>query len=106
LGASKVYMHHGVVTDIPDGTAWKYVKGNWGLDNGVGEMEKVAGENDKWQITFSPNIRSYFAVPAGENIFRIACVFRSADGTKKGTISAGEYGWGTVTSNLDMYINL
>lgn len=106
LGATKVYMHHGVVTDKPDGTAWKYVKGNWGLDNGIGEMEKVAGESNKWQITFSPNIRSYFNVPAGENIFRISCVFRSADGTKKGTISAGEYGWGTVTSNLDMYINL
>jgi 1,4-alpha-glucan branching enzyme len=106
LGASKVYIHHGVVTDKPDGTAWKYVKGNWGKDDGIGAMTKVAGTTDKWQITFGPSLRSYFGVPAGENIFRISCVFRSADGSTKGTIAAGTYGWGQVTSNLDYYVNL
>ncbi len=106
MGATKVYMHHGVVTDKANGTAWKYVKGNWGKDDGVGEMKKVSGESNKWQISFNPNIRAYFSVPAVEKIFRISCVFRSADGSKKGTIAAGEYGWGTVTSNGDIYINL
>jgi 1,4-alpha-glucan branching enzyme len=105
-GASKVYLHHGVVTDAANGTAWKYVKGNWGKDDGVGEMTKVAGQTNKWQITFSPNIRSYFGVPAGENIFRLSCVFRSADGTKKASISPGTYNWGTVISNGDIYISL
>lgn len=106
LNAPKVYLHHGVVTDKVNGTAWKYVKGNWGSDDGIGEMTKVAGQNNKWQISFSPTIRSYFGVPAGENIFRLSCVFRSADGSKKGTIAPGEYSWGTVTSNSDIYINL
>ncbi len=105
-GANKVYMHHGVVTDKINGTAWKYVKGNWGQDDGIGEMSKVAGEANKWQITFNPNIRTYFGVPTGENIFRISCVFRSADGTQKATITPGEYGWGSVVSNNDIYINL
>ena len=93
-GASKVYMHHGVVTNAEDGTDWKYVKGNWGKDDGVGEMTKVSGEDDKWEITFSPSVRDYFDVPANENIFRITAVFRSADGNVKGTISPGEYSWG------------
>ena len=105
-GVTKVYIHHGVVTDNINGTAWKYVKGNWGKDDGIGLMTKVAGTANKWQITFSPNIRTYFGVPSNENIFRISCVFRNADGSKKGTVSPGEYGWGTVTTNGDFYINL
>ena len=47
MGASKVYMHHGVVTDKANGTAWKYVKGNWGSDDGIGEMTKVEGDANK-----------------------------------------------------------
>jgi len=105
-GASKVYVHHGVVTDKANGTAWKYVKGNWGKDDGIGAMTKVAGTTDKWQLKFTPSVRAYFGVPVGENIFRISCVFRSADGSKKATIQPGEYGWGTVASNQDIYINL
>ncbi len=106
VGASKVYMHHGVVTDSPTGTDWQYVIGDWGQDNGVGEMTPVAGMNDVWEIAFTPSIRDYFGVPNGENIFRISSVFRSADGNTKGTINPGNYGWGTVTSNFDIYINL
>ncbi|MFZ1706051.1 MAG: alpha-amylase family glycosyl hydrolase [Saprospiraceae bacterium] len=106
VGADKIYMHHGVVTDKPTGTAWKYVKGNWGKDDGIGLMTKVEGEANKWKFTFSPDVRSYFGVPPTEDIFRISCVFRSPDGSKKGTINSGEYSWGTVTSNLDMYVNL
>lgn len=105
-GASKVYIHHGVVTSAPDGTGWTYVIGNWGQDDGVGEMTKVSGETDKWEIKMSPSVREYFGVPTGTNIFRISCVFRSADGNTKGTISSGDYGWGEVTSNGDYFINL
>ena len=105
-GADKVYLHHGVVISGPDGTEWNYVIGNWGQDDGIGEMSAVPGEPDQWQIEFSPSIREYFGVPAGENIFRIATVFRSADGNVKGTIAPGEYGWGTVASNYDIYVDL
>ncbi|MBI1182732.1 DUF4961 domain-containing protein [bacterium] len=105
-GAEKVYVHHGVVTDKADGTSWQYVKGNWGKDDGVGQMTKVAGEDNKWQISFTPSIREYFGVPAGTNIFRISCVFRSADGSAKATISQGTYGWGSVSANGDIFINL
>jgi glycosidase len=105
-GASKIYMHHGVVTDGAASTAWKYVKGNWGKDDGIGLMTKVAGSSDKWQITLNPTVRGYFSVPANESIFRISCVFRNVDGSKKGTIAQGTYPWGQVISNGDIYINL
>lgn len=105
VGANKVYMHHGVVVDAPDGTAWTNVVGNWGQDDGVGEMQAVDGEDDTWQITFSPSIREYFDVAAGTNIFRISAVFRSADGSIKGSISDGDYGWGSSVGG-DFFINL
>ena len=76
VGQSKVYIHHGVVVSSPNGTDWNYVMGNWGQDDGIGEMTAVAGEDDKWQIKMAPSVRSYFGVPANENIFRISCVFR------------------------------
>lgn len=106
IGASKVYVHHGVITDSPTGTDWQYVIGNWGQDDGIGEMAPVAGQPNKWQLELTPTLRSYFGVPSGEGIFRLALVFRSADGTVKGTIAPGNYGWGTVDSNLDIYLNL
>ena len=106
VGAAKVYMHHGVITSGPTGTAWQHVLGNWGMDDGIGEMTPVPGEANKWQLAFTPSIRDYFNVPAGENIFRISGVFRSADGTTKGTIAPGNYGWGTSAANLDIFINL
>jgi len=106
VGASKVYAHHGVVISGPSGTDWSYVIGNWGQDDGVGEMTLVAGETDKWELELTPTIRQYFGANSNDNLYRISMVFRSADGGTKGTISAGNYGWGTVTANLDMYLNL
>ncbi len=105
-GVESVYVHHGVVTDSPNGTDWQYVKGNWGKDDGIGKMTKVEGENNLWKIDLQPSIRSYFDVPENENIFRLSCVFRSADGSAKGTSAAGQYGWGTIENNLDVYIDL
>jgi 1,4-alpha-glucan branching enzyme len=106
VGETKIYIHHGIVTDKPDGTAWQRVKGNWGKDDGIGLMTKVAGSQSKWEIKFSPTLRQYFGATANENIFRVSCVFRNADGSKKGTIAPGNYGWGTVASNLDNYVNI
>jgi 1,4-alpha-glucan branching enzyme len=105
-GVNQIYMHHGVVTDKIDGTAWKYVKGNWGKDDGIGKMTKVSGSTDKWQIILQPSVRSYFSVPTTESIFRISAVFRNADGSKKGTANPGSYAWGTISNNQDYFINL
>ena len=81
-GASKVYMHAGVITDSETGTAWQHVVGNWAKDDGVGQMTAVAGEIDKWEITLDP--RTYFGVPSDETIYRIGMVFRDATGDNEG----------------------
>ncbi|SDB34312.1 Por secretion system C-terminal sorting domain-containing protein [Flavobacteriaceae bacterium MAR_2010_188] len=85
--ASKVYMHSGVIFSGPEGTTWNNVVGNWGQDDGVGEMTPVVGEPGKWQITLS-SIRDYYSVEGGEPVFRLGIVFRNSDGTKTGKSDA------------------
>jgi len=80
VGATKVYMHSGVVLDSATGTTWSNVVGNWGADDGVGQMTSIG--NDKWQISLTP--RSYYSVAAGQPIYRLAMVFRDATGTNTG----------------------
>ena len=93
IGSSEVYMHAGVITE-EGGTSWEHVVGNWGQDDGVGEMTKVAGESNKWEITLTP--RSYFDVPDGTDIYRLGMVFRNGDGSKEGKND----------SNGDIFIDL
>jgi hypothetical protein len=93
-GASKVYMHSGVVLSGPEGTNWTNVVGNWGQDDGLGEMTPVAGEPDKWQITL-PSVREYYGVE-GVPVFRLGMVFRNASGTQTGKSE----------TDGDIYVNL
>lgn len=86
--AGKVYMHSGVVLSGADGTTWSNVVGNWGQDDGMGEMSPVAGQPNKWQITL-PSIRQYYHVDNGIPVFRLAMVFRNADGTQTGKSETG-----------------
>ncbi len=106
VGATKVYMHSGVVTDATDGTDWQHVIGNWGADDGIGQMTKVNRESDKWEITLSPTARDYYDVPEGTNMFRLSMVFRNADGSVKGAGTEGSFEGGEVTSNGDIYVDL
>ncbi len=80
VGASKVYIHTGVVLDGPSGTTWNNTVGNWGADDGVGEMTSLG--NDRWQITYTP--RQYYSVGGSEDIYKLAMVFRDASGANTG----------------------
>jgi glycosidase len=81
-GAEKVYMHSGIILSGYDGTGWSNVVGNWGADDGVGQMTKVPGEENKWQITL-PSVRQYYNV-GNVPVFRLGMVFRNGDGTQTG----------------------
>ncbi len=106
VGAENVYMHSGLVTSGPDGTDWEFVIGNWGMDDGIGKMTPVTGETDKWQLALSPTIREYHNAPAGRNYFRLAMVFRNADGSAKGAGNPGDIDGGFVANNGDIYLDL
>ncbi|WP_305982142.1 alpha-amylase family glycosyl hydrolase [Roseivirga thermotolerans] len=108
VGASKVYMHGGVITSSPTATTWdeNYVKGNWGKDDGIGLMTKVQGQNDLWEITLDAPARAYYGVPSTTTVFRLAMVFRNADGSAEGKGTPGSFEGGQVASNGDIFIDL
>ncbi|UEG50627.1 T9SS type A sorting domain-containing protein [Ferruginibacter lapsinanis] len=92
---SGVYMHIGVLTNLSTGaTPWKYVPAScvWGTT--TAPAATAAGTN-KWSFTIN-NPRTFFGVPAGETIQKIAVLFRDGPGAKKQA----------NTDGTDMYIPL
>ncbi len=90
---SDVYVHVGVNTNLSTGPGdWKYVKfTNFNAPNAAAQATFLG--SNKYSYTI-PNIRAFFAVPAGEIINKVNIIFRSGDGTKKNVNSDGS----------DMYI--
>lgn len=76
--AGDVYIYSGVVTDQSNG-AWKYVKYDWSVAAPAAAKAKALG-NNKFSISFVP--RSFYNVPQGEKIQKLAVLFRNADGSK------------------------
>ncbi|MBC7885975.1 MAG: hypothetical protein H7X99_10905 [Saprospiraceae bacterium] len=80
-GASKVYLHSGVSTTYASPTNFNYSKGNWGQDDGIGEMTNTGGNN--WQINIVSGLRTFYNVPVDKDIFGLNFLFRNANGTIK-----------------------
>ncbi|MFN8166516.1 MAG: FlgD immunoglobulin-like domain containing protein [Bacteroidia bacterium] len=85
-GATKVYLHSGAsdVSGPLDTTAWHYIIGNWGMDDGVGEMVNLGP--DFWSFTMDPFY--YYSLasngPVSGSILRVGLVFRNEDGSHVG----------------------
>ena len=76
---SDVYVHVGVITNLSANSAdWKYVKFTWATTPAAAQATSLG--SNKWQYTIT-NIRSFFGVPAGETILKIALLFRNGGGT-------------------------
>lgn len=76
---TKVYMHAGIGNDS---NQWGYdIVGNWGQDDGVGEMTNNG--DGTWSITITPN--TYFTLTAGEeaSATKMGMVFRNEDGSQE-----------------------
>ncbi|WGD35487.1 alpha-amylase family glycosyl hydrolase [Olleya sp. YS] len=79
VNPTKVYAHLGVGDDSNEYGI--KVVGNWGQDDGVGEMTNNG--DGTWSITFTPN--TYFNLTAAEeaNVTKMGMVFRNPDGTQE-----------------------
>ncbi|RME96735.1 MAG: hypothetical protein D6772_11480, partial [Bacteroidetes bacterium] len=77
-GATSVYCHSGVSTTENAPTNFDRVVGNWGQDDGIGQMVSLG--NDQWEITL-PSLRQYYQVPETEDVFGLNFLFRNADGS-------------------------
>ena len=79
---SDVYVHIGVITSASaNSTDWKYSKFAWGTTPSAAQATYIG--NNKWQYTVT-NIRTFFSVPAGEIIKKVAILFRNGAGTTAG----------------------
>lgn len=76
-GASQVFIHSGVSTTEDSPTSFNRVVGNWGQNDGVGEMTSTG--TDTWQIVL-PSLRSVYGVETTEDVFGFNFLFRSVDG--------------------------
>lgn len=77
-----IYIHAGVITQQSNNNPsnWRYVKFDWAVNNAAAKMVRQA--NGTYTIAITP--RSFFNVPSGEAIQKIAMVFRSSDGSVVG----------------------
>jgi len=77
--AGNVYVHVGVITNLSTGPAnWRYSKFTWGSTEAAALATSVG--TNKWSYTIN-NIRTFFTVPVGETILRIAILFRAGNCT-------------------------
>jgi 1,4-alpha-glucan branching enzyme len=77
---TKVYIHSGIGTETnPWGTS---VVGNWGLDDGVGEMT-FNSSNNRWEITFVP--KTYYGLTDAQaaSVTNMGMVFRNETGSQE-----------------------
>ncbi|MDZ7806685.1 MAG: alpha-amylase family glycosyl hydrolase [Gracilimonas sp.] len=94
-----VYLHTGVITNNSTSSSdWKYVKFDWTVNDA--SVKATSLGNNKWEFTFSPNVRDFFGVSdPSEEIEQIAIVFK---GVENGTIVAE----GKDTGNADIFVDL
>ncbi|NBP04718.1 MAG: T9SS C-terminal target domain-containing protein [Bacteroidetes bacterium] len=86
LGPPDVYIHTGVITNLSTGNSdWRYVKGVWGTDDLPRKMTYMGSNIYKIKIY----IPTFYGVPGGETIKKIAAVFRNKAGDKVGRNADG-----------------
>jgi len=84
VGATQVYFHS-TYELVPFGGPITPFIGNWGQDDGLGEMTSLG--NNLWTITINP--QTYYGYAAGISINGLFMVFRNANGTQTGKDNNG-----------------
>ena len=78
-----VYAHTGVITDkSTGGTDWKYVIAPWTTNIPKAKLTRISA--NVYTLSISPSIREFYGVPAGEEIKKLAFVFRNSNGSNTG----------------------
>lgn len=81
---SDVYVHTGVITNLStSATNWRYVKFNQNFNQPNAQLQATYLGNNKWKFTITGSLKTYYGVPAGETIQKIAILFRNGAGTQK-----------------------
>ena len=81
-----VYAYTGVITTSSNGS-WVHTPSAW-LDNSAKYLMTSLG-NNKWKLSITPSIVSYYGVSAGETVTKMAFVFRNSTGSITGRNTGG-----------------
>lgn len=88
LGESIIYAHTGVITDkSTSGSDWKYVLTDWSTNLTKALLTRI-GTSNLYTLSIG-NIKTYYGVPANENVLKLALVFRNTNGSKTGKTTSG-----------------
>jgi hypothetical protein len=88
-----VYVHTGLITDQSvNSTDWKFVQGAWATNDPRLLMQSLG--NNRYQIRL--HIKSFYKIPDGEKVNKLAFVFRNVSGSIVGRDASG----------ADIYYNL
>lgn len=86
--SGSIYVHTGVLTSqSTSSTDWRYVKADWEENIEATQLTRIA--EDTFQLEITPSIEDYYGVPEGEEIEKMAFVFRNADGSIVGRAEDG-----------------
>jgi len=82
-----VYAHTGVITNLSSGPSdWKYVvSGTWSTTvppPAKVKLTKVSA--NVYTLNIAPSIRDFYGVPAGEQLQKLAFVFRNGNSSRTG----------------------
>ncbi len=102
--APPIYAHTGVITDSStSSTDWRYTVAEWNVN--VPKALLTSLGNNKYKLTLKPSINAWYGVPTGEQVLKMAFVFRNSDGSKSGRNANGsdilvDVYQGTMTVNI------
>lgn len=90
VSGDKVYLHSGLCVSNPQfctdsimgfgSPVWEHVTGNWGNDDGIGQMTFQG--NGMWELTI--DLDTYHPAPNGSTPYTMGLVFRDATGGFEG----------------------
>ncbi len=102
-----VYLHTGVITSESSNPGdWKHVVTTWGVADPAWKMTRVAGEANLYTYTIGPSIREFYGIQPGEEVEKLAFVFRNADGSLEGKDVGGADIFYPVVSGNAFAINV
>ncbi len=87
-GTDGIYAHTGVITTASSSsTDWKHAS-TWGDNSDKYKMTPLG--NNKYKLTISPDMATYYGLTAGEKVLKMAFVFRNGLKTKEGKDTGGK----------------
>ncbi len=99
-----VYVHTGVITNLSSNPSdWKYVKfTNFSAPDPSVKLTRSTTNPNIYTINITPSVRAWYNVPAGEQILKLAMVFRNANGSIVGRGPGGDIFVDVAQNDFDL----